>query len=133
MDSYFISVFTLLAGGFLFYKKQVIGIWFIVEFFCDLLVTGLGDVTYLEMVTYRYLYATSAIFFTLFFNLKESLNYFFFFIAAISSLSGLANWFIKNDIVIEIIDTAYFITITCLEFVIIWVGLKYDNFWSRKD
>lgn len=70
LSSLYISFATLglgLALVFLFADKslRLVGLWFIAEFMCDLVTTGLNEyASALEIVTYMYLYAITALMFS---------------------------------------------------------------------
>ena len=69
ISSPYISFVTLSLGLALFIlaskSLRLVGLWFIAEFMCDLVTTGLNEyASDLEIVTYMYLYAITALMFS---------------------------------------------------------------------
>lgn len=137
-----ISIITALFGAvfLLMGSKPVklIGLWFLAEFMCDYVTTGLGSATTVEIVTYRYLYAITSILFSVhvFSHRKDypnSIKLFFTLTAIFTAANGIFAWFsISSDLYMEL-QAAYIITITGMEAIIIIDGFRYARNQSGNN
>ena len=138
-----IPYLTLTLGVILALVKykplKLLGFWFVCEFACVWFVTGLAEyATAADMITYRYLYAMSAVLFTYHASVKfktfpKIFRLFFFSIAVLSVLDGIYHYSVRsnldtwglefNDNIGYIIDMGYFLTITGLEALLLALGV----------
>lgn len=118
---------------------KLLGLWFICEFVCLWFVTGLAEfATADQMVTYRYLYAFSAVIFTYHAASNESIyprviSLVFCAIAVLTALDGMYQYLVRSNLEQwgygfmneygHIIDMGYFLTIVGLEILLLALGV----------
>jgi len=138
-----IPYITLTLGVILVLLKykplKLLGLWFICEFACLWFVTGLAEVATADtMVTYRYLYALSAVIFTYHAASNEKtypkiVSLVFYSIAILTAIDGMYQYLVRsnleqsgNGFIYEyghIIDMGYFLIIVGLEILLLALGV----------
>lgn len=134
LSSPLISYGTIILGVVLFSMRNktanLIGCWFVAEFMCDLIVTGIGPASNADMVAYRYLYSTTSLLFAIHVLANKSIYpkltfTFFMAVTVCTVLDGMFNWFARSHYFYDLAETGYVLSIAAMEAFIIYIGLKH--------